>query len=173
MVRIPIVSDLISPQKKQDTQEQNSDTVRLSGTIPTQQAGQPPSFDVVKEAAKTNQVSAEWKKKYRGFDLDNAAPFGNIPYGHDEIKRMEFEIQQEVLANYTPVDSVFDDDYSDRRLDVIQDGVLVQQQYSKAVNSNLLNRALGTYSNMKTEIQAGGIQKQNEVKGGLKSFLFR
>jgi len=170
---LPIIGNLLGGSKTPEKilEEQ---PVRISTNIPNIQPGQLASYEVIKEAAKTNQLSKEWKVKYRGFDLDNAAPFGNIPAGYETVMRAEFEIQQEVLYNFTPVDTVFDDDYCDRRLECIQDGVVVQAQFSKAINSNFTNRALGSYTNNKTEISAGGIQQQRtEKKGGLLSFFMR
>jgi hypothetical protein len=172
MVRLPIIGDIFSPQKKQDTPEQENN-IRLSGTIPTQQAGQLPTYEIVKEAAKTKQVSDEWKKKYCGYDIDNAGVYGNIPVGYNEIVGMSFLNQQNVLDNFTPVDCVFDDQYTGLRWEVIQMEDLVKQVYSKSINSNFANRCLGTYSNNKTEMQVGGIQRTTEPKGGIKSFLFR
>ena len=176
-MKIPIISDLLGgkpePQAGQLPQEK-IDVNRLATTIPTMQGGQPPTYEVVREVAKTKQLDDNWKKRFRGFDVDNALPYGNIAPGEDDIIRMEYEIQQEILYNFTPIDSVFDDDFKEERLYVIQDSRVVKQQASKGINSNLSNRALGTYTSNKTEIQAGNTQQQQPPqKGGLLSFLFR
>lgn len=176
-MKIPIISDLIGGKSETQAGQlppKEIDVNRIATNIPTIQAGQPPTYEVVKEVAKTKQLDDDWKKRFRGFDVDNALPYGNIAPGEDDIIRMEYEIQQEILYNFTPVDSVFDDDFKDERLYVIQDARAVQQQASKGVGSNLLNRALGTYTNNKTEIQAGNTPQQTPPqKGGLFSLLFR
>lgn len=171
-MHIPIVSDLLGKKETIIQPERELNPVRLAQNIPINQPqGHPPSIEVVKEVSATEHIPHSWREKYRGFDLKQIG-YSNLTPKQVENLRLEFEIYQDVQFNFAIKDDVFEEGENERRSELVQDAVIVENQARKAINGALLTKVLASTSINKSEIQAGTIQKEG-AKPNIQSFLFR
>jgi len=161
-MKIPFIG-----QEKKEPEVREIDAARISNIIPQSPPGNPPQKEIVEYVTKVT-VPETWKNNTMGFDFV-ALSFMNTKPGVSKTMGDLASIHLAFRQMFSLKDNTFNEEYKTMQEMYVPFPMLAEIVSTRSENAAMLNRVLASTNIQKTEIQAGGIQR--EAKRSIKSAL--